>query len=77
MKTFSLNQAGFDRLRTRLLQLGISLPSGTDGTIAQSGCELKYHFDAQQQKLTLAILKKPWIAPEAMIWDKVSEWLAG
>jgi hypothetical protein len=76
MKTFPLTPQQFDALRTRLLTLGITLPDGTDGTIASNGVELKYHYDGAGV-LTLAILKKPWIAPTQVIWDQVGKWIQG
>jgi hypothetical protein len=77
MKTYSLSQTGFDQLRTRLLANGITLPTGTDGEISYKGIRLKYHFDPAKQQMTLAILEKPFIAPSAMIWEKVDQWIAG
>lgn len=77
MKTYPLTQEQFLALRTRLLQQGVSIPQGTDGTISQSGVVLKYHYDNEQQRLTLSIVQKPWIASSGMIWDQVDRWIAG
>ena len=75
MKTYPLTQQQFDSLRTRLLQQGVTLPDGADGVLAHSGIELGYHYDGG--KLTLKILKKPFIAPTSMIWDQVTKWVLG
>jgi hypothetical protein len=74
MKTYPLTPQQFDALRTRLLQLGITLPDGTDGVLAHSGIELGYHYDGVN--LTLKILKKPFI-PTSMIWERVDKWVLG
>lgn len=73
MKTYQLAPSGFDALRTKLLQSGITLPSGSDGTISQHGIELKYHYDGKT--LTLTVQKKPFLIPAAMIWKTVDEWV--
>lgn len=74
MKTFPCLPSQFDSLRSRLMQLGVTLPSGTDGVIAHSGIELKYHYDGAT--LTISILKKPFILSSSLVWSKVEEWIA-
>jgi hypothetical protein len=74
MKTYTLDQARFDRLRTKLLTLGITLPDGENGIITYSAVELKYHY--ADGVLTLAILRKPFIIPARTVWDRVDGWLA-
>jgi hypothetical protein len=79
MKTFPLTPDQFNQLRTRLLELGITIP-GNEGTIIHSGIELKYFYLPPvlmfgTGTLTLSIQKKPIFVPNSMIWDKVGEWL--
>lgn len=84
MKTYPLTPEQFNQLRTRLLQLGITLPDGNDGEIHYKGIVLKYDYeeadphstaDATKGVLTLSVLKK-LLVPESVIWSKVGEWLS-
>jgi len=78
MKTFPCTPAQFNALRSRLLEQGITIPSGDDGIISTetpAHIALKYHYDGDST-LTLSILEKPLFLPSAMIWEKVSEWIA-
>ena len=75
MKTYPLSPSGFAALRTRLLELGVTLPADSDGTISYNGIELKYHYDGVAQ-LTLSIQKRPFLAPASMIWEQVDKWLS-
>lgn len=76
MKTYLLTPAGFDALRTKLLDLGITLPSGADGVLSYNGIELKYRYDGSAA-LTLTVMKKPMLVPSSLIWEQVDKWIAG
>ena len=73
MKTYPLTLAGFNALRTKLLAMGVTLPSGLDGMLSHDGVILKYHYDGST--LTLSIQKKPFYIPASMIWGEVDGWL--
>jgi len=75
MKTYLLTPAGFDALRTKLLELGITLPSGADGVLPYKGIELKYHYDGSAV-LTMTVIKRPMWIPSSLIWEKVDGWLS-
>ena len=74
MKTYPLTPQGFAALRTRLLELGVTLPAEDDGVLAYSGIELKYHYDGAA-KLTLSVQKKPIWVSTSLIWEKVDGWV--
>jgi|HubBroStandDraft_2_1064218.scaffolds.fasta_scaffold134358_4 hypothetical protein len=74
MKTYPLTPQQFSVLRTRLLELGATLPAENEGTLSYSGIDLKYHYDGAA--LTLSILKRPIFVPASMIWEKVDEWVS-
>lgn len=73
MKIFPLIPSQFDALRSKLLTMGVTLPSGSDGLISYSNIDLKYHYDGA--KLTLSVVKKPFLIAESLIWEKVGEWI--
>lgn len=74
MKTYPLTPEQFNQLRTRLLQLGITLPDGNDGEIAHGSLvTLGYHYDPPN--LNLTILKKSVWVSENRIWNAVADWL--
>ena len=73
MKTYVLSPSGFSALRTRLLELGVTLPDGNAGRIRSNGVVLEYQYDGET--LTLKGIEKPFIAPWSMVWAKVDEWL--
>jgi len=73
MRTYPLTPQQFSALRTKLLELGISLPAESTGLLSYQGITLGYSYDGQT--LTLTEGKKPFFAPWSLIWDKVDEWL--
>jgi hypothetical protein len=75
MKTYPLSPSGFTALRAKLLELGVTLPSDSEGTVSYRGIELKYSYDAPE--LTLTVEKKPFFVPASLIWENVDEWMAG
>jgi len=75
MKIYSLTPQQFDALRSRLLLQGVALPEGTAGVLSFKGIDLKYNYDGV--KLTLVILKKPFILPSGLIWQTVDQWVLG
>lgn len=74
MKTYSLTPDQFAALRTRLLELGVTLPAEDDGTLVYQGITLGYHYDGAT--LTLKVQQKPFFVPTSMIWDQVDRWIA-
>ena len=74
MKTYPLTTTGFDALRTKLLSMGVTLPSDSDGTLSHDGVTLKYRYDGTA--LTLSIQQKPFYVPASLIWDEVDGWLS-
>ncbi len=73
MKTYPLTPQQFSALRTKLLELGVTLPAGDVGILEHSGITLSYSYDGTS--LRLKIEDKPFFAPTSLIWDKVDEWL--
>jgi hypothetical protein len=73
MKTYSLTPTQFNALRSKLLLQGIQLPSDSQGVLSFKGIELKYNYDGA--KLTLSVLKKPFLIPESLIWGEVDKWV--
>lgn len=74
MKTYPLTPSGFTALRTRLLELGVTLPAEDAGVLSYQGIVLNYNYDGIT--LTLSIRQKPFIVPSSMIWDQVDKWIA-
>ena len=82
MKTYPLTPTQLNQLKTRLLELGVTLPDGQEGVLVHGKVELKYFYAATAfcegsnapGVLTLSILKKPWI-PAAEIWKVVDQWI--
>ena len=73
MKTYPLSPSSFAALRSRLLELGVTLPDGNGGRIRSNGVVLEYQYDGET--LTLKGIEKPFIVPWSTIWNKVDEWL--
>jgi hypothetical protein len=73
MKTYSLTATQFNALRAKLLSQGIQLPSDSQGVLSFKGIELKYNYNGS--KLTLSVLKKPFLIPESLIWGEVDKWV--
>lgn len=73
MKTYSVSPIQFSALRTRLMELGVTLPAESDGVISHSGIELKYHYDGAV--LTLSVQKRPMLLPVSFIWTQVDKWI--
>lgn len=76
MKTYPLTPMQFSALRTKLLSLGVTLPSDTEGTLNYKGIALRYYYHVEAGRLILDIQDKPMFAPASMIWEKVDEWMA-
>ena len=73
MKTYPLTPTQFNALRAKLLLQGIQLPSDSQGVLSFKGIELKYNYDGA--KLTLSVLKKPFLIAESLIWGEVDKWI--
>lgn len=73
MKTYPLTPTQFNALRTKLLSQDIQLPSDSQGVLSFKGIELKYNYDGA--KLTLSVLKKPFLIAESLIWGEVDKWV--
>lgn len=73
MKTYPLTPTQFNALRAKLLLQGIQLPSDSQGVLSFKGIELKYNYDGA--KLTLSVLKKPFLIAESLIWGEVDKWV--
>ena len=74
MKTYQLTPQGFAALRTRLLELGVTLPAEASGDLLYQGIKLRYSYDGEA--LQLSIQQKPFLVPASMIWERVDQWLA-
>ena len=74
MKTYSLSPQQFSALRTRLLELGVTLPDGNQGNISYQGIVLSYAYDGTGT-LALDVVKKPMFVPASLIWEKVDQWV--
>ena len=74
MKTYPLTPQGFTALRTRLLELGVTLPTEAYGDLTYQGIKLRYSYDGEA--LQLSIQQKPFLIPASMIWEQVDKWLA-
>lgn len=80
MKTYSLTPEQFSALRTKLLEMGVTLPAENSGTLAHSGITLKYNYRPPDSmhvtgSLTLSVQQKPFLIPESMIWNQVDTWI--
>ena len=86
MKTYPLTPTQLNQLRTRLLELGVTLPDGQEGVLIHGGIQLKYFYSptsycagtpnlASPGVLTLSILKKPLVLPASAIWVQVGAWI--
>ncbi len=55
------------------------LNAGEDhqGMANYRGVIAAFHYDRETQVLTIILLHKPWIYPEADVWSKVDEWFQG
>ena len=73
MKTYPLTPTQFNALRAKLLLQGIQLPSDSQGVLSFKGIELKYNYDGA--KLTLSVLKTPFLIAESLIWGEVDKWV--
>jgi len=61
-------------LRGKLAEQGISLPEGDQAEIeAPHGVKLGASYNEAEQKLDVAVIKKPMLVPAAMIWEKLDE----
>jgi hypothetical protein len=76
MKTYPLSPSGFAALRSKLLELGVALPSDSAGTLSYRGIELWYSYDGSSE-LMLRVEKKPLLLSSSMIWEQVDKWIVG
>lgn len=72
-KTYPLSPSGFSALRSRLLELGVTLPADTEGTLEHRGVYLQYRYIPGT--LTLKIIRQPIIVATWYIWNQVDKWL--
>ena len=84
VKTYPLTPTQLNQLRTRLLELGVTLPDGQEGVLIHGGIQLKYFYSPETTQLfgpnqpgvlTLSIVKKPLVVPAAAIWAQVGGWI--
>ena len=84
MKTYPLTPTQLNQLRTRLLELGVTLPDGQEGVLIHGGIQLKYFYaptascfgSVTPGCLTLSIQKKPLVLPASAIWVQVGAWIS-
>lgn len=49
---------------------GIMIPS-TSGHIESHGCRFSYSYDQGHQAITVTLLAKPWLYPEALVMGQL------
>lgn len=62
----------FAQTRERLAELGVTVPPEDAGQVSHRGVVVNYSYASG--KLTLELVRKPWIVSEADIKKKLQEW---
>lgn len=74
-KTYQpLTREALNSLRGKLAEHGIELPAGDEAQIdAPHGVKLSASYNEAEQKLDVAVVKKPMLVPSSMIWNQLDE----
>jgi hypothetical protein len=72
--TFSLTPAEFEQRKQELIkQQNLEMPPGNAGEVEAAGITIAYNYDGVSL-LTIDIVHKPMLIPEAMIVGRLREW---